>query len=131
MNFDFVTRNWALVAGSVLGTAILLFVLYRAWIDSARGKLQRRVHELRRKQAAAEVAARRLDKLQRQLAGLKARADSVKPSLIAAADEAVQDAGMLKTVADDQVLIAMRRVREVILEEFPPKRHDDLRARYL
>jgi len=131
MLLDLATRNWALVIASVLGTAILLFVLFRLYTDSPRGRLRRRVHTLRAQQAAAGKARRQLGKAQRRLARLQGRAASVRPRLVSAADEAVQDAQMLLKIADDQVLIAIRLVREVILEEFPPNRHDVLRNRYL
>jgi len=131
MLLDLVTRNWALVIASVLGTAILLFVLFRLYTDSPRGRLRRCVHTLRAKQAAAGRARRQLGRAQRRLAWLQGRAASVRPRLVSAADEALQDAQMLQKIADDQVLIAMRLVREVILEEFPPNRHDVLRNKYL
>jgi len=131
MLLDLVTRNWALVIASVLGTAILLFVLFRLYADSPRGRLRRCVRTLRAKQAAAGRARRRLGKAQRRLARLQGRAASVRPRLVSEADEAVQDARMLQKIADDQVLIAIRLVRELILEEFPPNRHDVLRNKYL
>ena len=33
--------------------------------------------------------------------------------------------------SDDKVLIAQNHVRKIILEEFPPKRHESLRAKIL
>jgi hypothetical protein len=38
---------------------------------------------------------------------------------------------MLKKVADDLVLVAQRKLRDLIIEEFPPNRQDGLRNRYL
>lgn len=131
MTLEFFTRNWALVIASVLGTAILLFVSSRLYTDSPRGRLKRCVRALRVKQAAAGKTRRQLGAAQRRLAQLQASAASVKPRLVSAADEAVQDAQMLQKLADDQVLIAIKHVREVILEEFPPNRHDVLRNKYL
>ena len=37
----------------------------------------------------------------------------------------------LAKIADDQQLIAMNHVRRIIHDEFPPKQHDKMRARYL
>jgi len=131
MTLELVTRNWALVVASVLGTAILMFVLFRLYTDSPRGRLRRCVRTLRVKQAAAGKTRRQLGAAQRRLAQLQARAALIKPRLVSAADEAVQDAQMLQKIADGQVLIAIKQVREVILEEFPPNRHDVLRNKYL
>lgn len=131
MSLEFLTRNWALAVASVLGTAVVLMVLYRLYADSARGRLRRRLGELTRRRWDAERAARSRDKAARRLKVLQGRAASTRPRRINAANEALQDAEMLKKVADDQVLVAVRRVREVILEEFPPNRHDALRNKYL
>lgn len=131
MSLEFLTRNWALAVASVLGTAVVLLVLYRLYADSARGRLRRRLGELTRRRWDAERAARSRDKAARRLKALQGRAASTRPRRINAANEALQDAEMLKKVADDQVLVAVRRVREVILEEFPPNRHDALRNKYL
>jgi hypothetical protein len=43
----------------------------------------------------------------------------------------LQDARALAKIANDQVLVARNLLRKHILEEYPPKRHAVLRARYL
>ena len=55
----------------------------------------------------------------------------MKPSRLQAAREAVQDAEALLKIAEDQVLIAENQVRKIIVEEFPPKRHERMRRKYL
>ena len=131
MTLDLLTRNWALVIASILGTAILLFVLYRLYEASRRGQLNASVRLLRRRKLDAAKAERRLDKSRARLADLQSRAASIKPRLLSEADEAVQDARALQKIADDMVLVAIKQVREVILEEFPPNRQDVLRNKYL
>ena len=131
MSTDFLIRNWALVAGSVLGVAIGLFVLYRLYQASRGAKLSAAVRVLRQRRLDASKAAQRLDKATAKLASLKSRADSVRPRALSEADEAVQDTAALKKIADDLVLVAIKVVREVIVEEFPPNRQDGLRTRYL
>ena len=64
-------------------------------------------------------------------AKLGARADSVKPRHLQEVEEALEDALALAKIAHDQVMIAETRVRELILEEFPPQQHTALRAEYL
>ena len=126
-----VTQNWALVAASVMSFAILLFVLYRLHEASPRGRLSVHVAVLSNHKSAVSKAKSRLAKASEQLSGLRSEADAIKPRLLSEAEEAVQDAQSLLTIAADQVLRAQKLVREMILEEFPPKRHDGLRRKYL
>jgi hypothetical protein len=131
MSLDFAIRHWALLLASVLGVAIALFVLYRLYADSGRGRLRTRVRELNAQKRAARRAARKFDQATARFADLQGRAARVKPRILSAADEAVQDARMLKKVADDLVLVAQRKLRDLIIEDFPPNRQDGLRNRYL
>jgi hypothetical protein len=68
-----------------------------------------------------------------RLAGFAARAAACGTAEIARQTprEAVQDAEALLKIADDQVLIAENHVRKIIVEEFPPQRHDRMRSKYL
>ena len=131
MTLDLVIRHWALLLASVLGVAIALFVLHRLYTDSARGRLRGRVRELNAQKRAAGRAARRFERAEAKFAQLQRQASTVKPRLLSAADEAVQDARMLKKVADDLVLVAQRKLRDLIIEEFPPNRQDGLRNKYM
>jgi hypothetical protein len=47
------------------------------------------------------------------------------------ASEAVEDARALAKIAHDQLLVAENLLRNVIIEEFPPRRHESMRRRYL
>ena len=131
MTRDFLIGNWALVIASVLGTAVFLFVLLRLYDASPRGRLGQAVRRLRLRKQAAARARRRAARAEARLARLRDKAATIRPRLLSAADESVQDTRMLQNIADDQVLIAIREVREVIVEEFPPNRHDELRNKYL
>jgi hypothetical protein len=131
MAMQVITQNWALVAASVLGTAILLFVLYRLYEASPRGRLRVQLATLRQCQAEAARLEARLTRASEQLAALRARSESTKPRLLSEAEEAVQDAQALKKIAADQVLRAKKQLRDVILEEFAPNRQDELRSKYL
>lgn len=126
-----VTQNWALAAASVLGLAILLFVLFRLYEASPRGRLSAQVAVLRTHQVAVKQAETRLAKSTKHLSALRGKADEIKPRLVTEAEEAVQDSQSLQQIAADQVLRAKKRVRDVILEDFPPKRQDGLRNKYL
>jgi hypothetical protein len=131
MTMQWVTHNWALVAASVLGLAILLFVLYRLYEASPRGRLSAHVAVLRKHNNEVTQSETRLTKASEQLSALRSKADTTKPRLLSEAEEAIQDARSLQKIATDQVLRAQKLLGDVILEEFPPKRQDVLRNKYL
>lgn len=120
-----------MLAASVLGTAVFLFVIYRVYQDSVQGRLQASVRLLRKRESEVAVALKVVDKSAARLDRLRAKAESVKPRHGQEAAEALEDARALHKIADDQVLIAQNHVLKIILEEFPPKRHDAMRNKYL
>lgn len=131
MTLEYLQQYWALVGASVVGTAVLLFVLWRAWQDSPRGRLavaRRSLHKARRE---ARKRAWKAQSLATRLGELEAMSESVRPIRLQEAAEAVQDAEALLKIAADQVLIAENHVRKIIVEQFPPKRHERMRSRYL
>ncbi len=131
MTLDLLIRNWALIGASVLGTAVLLFVLYRLYEDSGRGRLLTMVRKLRSCERAAMKARAAAHKAASRVERLRARADRVKPRSIEEAAGALEDARALQKIADDQLLIARNHVRKIILQEYPPGRHEALRRRFL
>ncbi len=120
-----------MLVASVLGTAVLLFVIYRVYQDSAQGRLQAAVSLLHKRESEARAAFKVVDKLSARLDRLRAKAESVKPRHGQEASEALEDAQALQKIADDQVLVAQSHVRKLIVEEFPPKQHEALRDKYL
>ena len=130
MNLEFLTRHWALMLAGVLAAVITLFVVFRAWSDSAGGQLRAMHNALRQRRQDLSRREKRADKAEKRLARLRARADSVKPRHLHEAAEALEDATALAKIANDQVMIAETRLRELILEEFPQNQHAALRARY-
>lgn len=131
MAMEFLQRYWALAGASVLLTAVALKLAYGAFSDSGRGQLLRMVHSHRKQRAAAINAQRVVEKAAARVQKMQSKRDSSKPRHVQEGIEALEDARALKKIADDQLLIAANHVRKVILEEFPPKRHARLRAKYL
>ena len=60
-----------------------------------------------------------------------AKADRVKPVDLEAARGALADAEALLRISSDKVLVEVNLLRKVIFEQFPPRRHEALRAQYL
>ena len=131
MIIELLQRHWALAAATILAAAIVLFAAWRAWLDSPRGRLHLARRRLREKELEARRQQKRLARLSAQLESLRRKADSVKPIRLQETKEAVEDAEALLKIADDQVLIAGNHLRKIIVEEFPPKRHERMRRRYL
>jgi hypothetical protein len=131
MTIDLLIRNWALVMSSVLATAILLFVLFRLYQSSPRGRLAATAAELQKLQSEAKGAELRLERAEKRLASLRSKADTTNPKLLSEAEEAVQDAKSLQDITADQILRARKLLGDVIVEEFSPNRQDVLRDKYL
>jgi len=131
MKFDFLQQHWALLIASIVGTAVLLFAGWRAWLDSPRGRLRTARRRLRDKRVAALRQRKALQRLSSTLDRLERRADSVTPRRLREAAEAVRDAEALLKIAGDQVLVAENHVRKIIVDEFPPRHHERMRSRYL
>lgn len=131
MTPPFLQQYWALLVASMVGGAALMFAAWRAWQDSPRGRLVAARRRLRSTCLEAQRRHKALKRLSATLAGLEKRAESVKPRRLDEAAAAVQDADALLKIAGDQVLIAKNHVRKIIVEEFPPKRHERMRSKYL
>ncbi len=131
MTLQFLQHNWAVLAASVLGLGIGLFVAYRALDDSARGRLMHLVRLYDEMVVAASRAQRVAAKAEAKLRKLRAKLESAKPRHVQEMSEELEDAHALLKIAEDQVLIAANHVRKLILEEFPPTRHEQLRSKYL
>lgn len=131
MSVELLTKNWALVAASVLGTGIFLFVIFRTFQDSSRGRLNAAVATLKQREKEARVAKKAVSKAEAKLERLRSKAESVKPRIAQEASETLEDARSLLKIADDQVLVARNHVRKIIVEDYPPKRHQAMRDKYL
>ena len=55
----------------------------------------------------------------------------MKPRIIEEAKGRLADKELLAKRADDRAQVTANQLRKVIYEEFPPTRHETLRARYL
>ena len=131
MTIELITKNWALVAASVLAFAIFLFVLLRLYEQSAQGRLGTEAGELRKLQRELARAERQLLDSEQRLETLREQSATVKPRTLSEAEEAVQDARAMQKIISDQILRSKKRVGDVILEEFAPNRQDGLRTKYL
>jgi uncharacterized membrane protein YccC len=126
-----IQQYWALFIAAGLGAGVGLFVAARLYGDSARGRLGRSARDLRRQYVELVQSADRVGRAEKRLEKLTKRADSVRPRRMDEARAALDDAQALLRIVEDKVLVAENRVRKLIVEEYPPKRQERLRERYL
>lgn len=131
MSWELLRSNWALVIAGILGALVAFSILVNLMRRSARGQLRRTRSELSRARRTQRSAAREARKAEQLVEKLSARRENVKPRILTEAAEALEDARSLAKIADDKVLIAENHVRRVIVGEFPPKKHERMRQRYL
>jgi hypothetical protein len=131
MNPDLFRQHWALAVASVLGVAIVLFIVVRLRQDSRQGRLNGALRAVRDRENALRRATRDVEKATSALARLTARGDTVPPAKLLAAKDALAAAQETEGLLQEQVLVVRNTARTIILDEYPPKRHDALLARYL
>ena len=131
MNAAFLQQHWALLVASVLILGITLFVVFRVLQDSRRGRLAKALEHLREREKALAAAARGVAKARTQVEKLHNRGDSVPPGKLLAAKDALEEARDTERLLSDQVLVVRNEARTVILEDYPAKRHEAMRRKYL
>ncbi len=131
MNTSLIVENWALWAAG-LPVAIVVFaimiVLYR---KSPRGQLSRARRNYRAAEKTLTNACRSTRAAARRLEKLEGRAEKVRPRTLQEAREALEDSRALEKIADDKAQVMMNHLRRVIFEEYPPAKHEQMRAKYL
>ena len=124
-------QNWALAAASVLALGIALFVIFRMLQDSRQGRLARALRDVRDRERALRKASRDADKAAARLSSLSTRGDTVAPKKLVGAKDALAAAQETERLLRDQVLVVRNTARTIILEDYPPKRHEALLKKYL
>ena len=131
MNATELTENWALWAAAVPGLIVIVSVGRYLLRRTAGGRLRQVLKKQRQATKTVAKAHKLRAKAEARVRKLDARAQKVKPRILQEAREALEDALALQKIADDNALVQANHVRRVIFEEFPPARHEKLRAKYL
>lgn len=131
MEWHFAKQNWALFGAMLVALMVAVTIgmqtLARTpWnrLRRARGDLDEERRKLSKAEAAARKAEARVDRLMQ-------KHDAVKPRVLQEAREALQDARALAKIADDRLMVAENHVRKIIHEEFPPRKQEKMRRKYL
>lgn len=131
MNQELLQQNWALAVAAPLLLIVAVVIAAALYRRSARGQLRARAKALRAARRRHARARQAVAAAETRVQKLESRRASIKPRVLSEAREAVADARALEKIVGDRVLVAANHLRRVIFEEFPPARHDSLRARYL
>lgn len=131
MDLEALRSNWALVVAAGLGFIVVVIVIVHLLGQTAGGKLRATLQDLKRARREEAKAMRSMQKAERLARRLHENAESIKPRHLQEAKEALQDARALAKIANDRVLVAQNHVHRVIHEEYPPKKQQRLRQKYL
>jgi DNA-binding phage protein len=131
MDLELLKVNWALAIAAMLGLVILVIVIVQLIGRTAAGQLRAKVKGLAEARLEEAKAIQAVEKAERIATRLHEKSDDTKPRHLQEAKEALQDARALAKIANDKVLVAQNHVRRIIHEEYPPKKQDKLRQKYL
>ena len=131
MNLESLQSDWAiwlalamLLIAAAMITPRLLKMTSRSKLSRVFADVKAARKELRKSVRAAKKAGKKFEKL-------LARADRVKPRVLQEAKESVEDVRALAKILNDKVIVAETHVRRIIYDEFPPEKHERMRAKYL
>lgn len=124
-------QYWALIIASVLGLAIAMFVAFRLIQDSRRGQLASALYELREREQALQFASKNVRKSLSKCEKMAAKGDKVPPNKMLAAKDALAEARETEALLKDQVLVLRNNARTIILQDYPPNRHEAMCRKYL
>lgn len=131
MDTDYVARHWALFAALAVVAVVAIRALPQIWRRTSRGRLSAQVSRLREAERARKRALRSAAREAKRVAALEEKAGRIRPRDMERARGRLADAELLAKAHADKAMVETNRLRMVIHEEFPPDRHDAMRARYL
>ncbi len=131
MNIESLQSDWAIwlaLASLVIAIVLIIPILLK---QTARSKLNKVLSDLKETQKELRKTARASNKTEKKLQKMLANIERVKPRELQEAKDAVDDGKALTKILSDKMMIAQNHVRRVIHDEFPPAKHDRMRAKYL
>lgn len=131
MDVELLLQNWGLAVALVLLLGVAMFIIAALVRRSSWGQLRQTLVNCQARRNEHKAALAAANKAEKRLAGLLSHADTVKPRRLQEAKDRLEDTRALVKIADDQLMIARNHVRRVIHEEYPPRKHAQLRRKYL
>ena len=130
MSEAWIRGHWALLGAGAAILAVLVVLLVTAYRGSRRGRLAGLVRQRKKERRALAAAVTAEKRAKGRVERLEKKAQRVAPRTLDEARGALSDARRLVEVRAGALQVAENHLRKIILEEFPPGRHDGLRRRY-
>lgn len=131
MNIESLQSDWAIwlaLASLVVAIVLIIPIVLKR---TSRSKLNRVLSDLKETQKELRKTGRVSDKAEKKLQKMLANIERVKPRELQEAKDSVDDSKALTRILSDKLMVAQNHVRRVIHDEFPPAKHDQMRAKYL
>lgn len=131
MNIESLQSDWAIwlaLASLVIAIVLIIPIVLKR---TSRSKLNKVLSDMKETQKELCKTARVEEKAEKKLQKMLANIDRVKPRELQEARDAVGDSKALTKILSDKMMVAQNHVRRVIHDEFPPSKHDRMRAKYL
>lgn len=131
MDIEALKSDWAIWLAIVSLIVALVMLIPHLLKRTSRSKLKVVLASLKQVRKDHRKSLRALEKAEKRVRKLMARAERVKPRVMQEAKEAAEDGTALTRILKDKVMVAENHVRRVIHEEFPPVMQEQLRNKYL
>jgi len=131
MNLESLQSDWAIWLALAMLLIAAAMITPRLLKMTSRSKLSRVFADVKAARKELRKSVRAAKKAEKKFEKLLARADRVKPRVLQEAKESVEDGRALAKILNDKVIVAETHVRRIIYDEFPPEKHERMRAKYL
>ena len=131
MNLESLQSDWAIWLALAILLIAAAMITPRLLKMTSRSKLSRVFADVKAARKELRKSVRAAKKAGKKFERLLARADRVKPRVLQEAKESVEDGRALAKILNDKVIVAETHVRRIIYDEFPPEKHEQMRAKYL
>jgi len=131
MNIEALQSDWAVwlaLASLIIAIVLIIPILLKR---TSRSKLNKVLADMNETRKELRKTARVSDKAEKKLQKMLGNIERVKPRDLQEAKDAVDDGKALTKILSDKMMVAQNHVRRVIHDEFPPAKHDRMRAKYL
>ena len=123
--------NWAIWLALALLLLVALMITPELLRRTSRSKLSRVFAGVNEARKELRKSTRAVQKVEKKYRKLLTRSERVKPRKLQKAKEAAEDGRALVKILKDKVIVAETHVHRIIYDEFPPKKHEQLREKYL
>lgn len=130
MGETWIREHWALLGAGMALLAVIVVLLLVLYRRSRRGRLASFARAKKVERRSLDLSINAARKARARLERLEKKAGRVAPKTLDKARGALQDAVRLVEIRKGALQVAENHLRMIIVEEFPPARHEALRKRF-